>query len=418
MKKNGLRQVVLELSYHPKERVELFRSFDEKQQVSLLKKLSHHVLKDLTNRLPTEELIALLEKMDPDEATDIVRLLSKKHSAKVIEGLNERLKQDITMLLSFKPDTAADLMSLNYIIVEENEKIADLSEKVLTHEKRTGKLPVILVVSDQHKLLGFIPGFKLAIAKMSETAGKHLSKIATINFDTSEKDVLDFFSQHPHSKVVVLGSSNNILGIIYSDDVIKLMQDEEASALYDFAGVNEEESVYDSSKRKVKFRHKWLLINLATSFLAAFTVSLFHTVIEKQVLLAVYMPIVAGMGGNAGTQTLAVMVRGLADNDLGWKDIGRTLKNELRAAFVNGAINGIIVFLILAIFNRNVLVGLVLGIAMVANLMVSATFGTLVPVILKKAGKDPASSATVFITTATDVLGFMVFLGLATILLR
>lgn len=418
MKKNGLRQLILELSYHPKERVELFLAYEEKQQVTLLKKLSRHVLKDLANRLPSETLIVLLEKMDPDQATDVVRLLSKKRSTEIVDGLNERLKQDITMLLSFKPDTAADLMSLNYITVEENQKISDLSDKVLTHEKRTGKLPVVLVISEEQKLLGFIPGFKLAIAKMNESVSLHVSKISTINFDTSEEDVLDFFSQHPHSKVVVLGSSNNILGIIYSDDIIKLMRDEESSALYDFAGVNEEESVYDSSKRKIKFRHKWLLINLGTSFLAAFTVSLFHDVIQKQVLLAIYMPIVAGMGGNAGTQTLAVMVRGLADHDLGWKDIWRTLRNEVRAAFANGMMNGIIVFLILTIFNRNPLVGLVLGIAMVVNLMVSATFGTLVPVILKKAGKDPASSATVFITTATDVLGFMVFLGLATILLR
>lgn len=418
MKKNGLRQLVLELSYHPRERLALFRSFDEIQQVVLLNQLSRHVLKDLVNKLKPEELIPLLEKMDPDEATDVIRLLTKKRSEQIVDGINERLRQDITMLLAFKPDTAADLMSLNYIKVNENEKIASLSDKVLVHEKRTGKLPVILVINDDQKLLGFIPGFKLAIAKATDLASQHLSKIATIDFDTPENDVLDFFSQHPHSKVVVLGSNSNILGIIYSDDVIKLMQDEESASLYNFAGLNEEESIYDTSQRKVKFRHKWLLINLVTAFLAAFTVSLFHEVIEKQVLLAVYMPIVAGMGGNAGTQTLAVMVRGLDNADLGWSEIWRTLRNEVKAAFTNGVINGLIVFAILVIFNRNFMVGMILGIAMVTNLMVSATFGTLVPVLLKKAGKDPASSATVFITTATDVLGFMVFLGLATILLR
>lgn len=417
MKKNGLRQLVLELSYHPRERLALFRSFEETQQIALLKQLSKHVLKDLVNRLPTEELLPLLEKMDPDQATDIIRLLTKKKSEVVVDGINERLRQDITMLLSFKPDTAADLMSLNYISVEDTDKITDISEKVLTHEKRTGKLPVILVTTQDHKLLGFIPGFKLAIAKMTDQAGQHTSKIATIAFDSPQDDVLDFFSQHPHSKVVVLGSNNNILGIIYSDDIIKLMQNEDSTTLYDFAGVNEQESIFDNSKRKIKFRHKWLLINLATAFLAAFTVSLFHEVIEKEVLLAVYMPIVAGMGGNAGTQTLAVMVRGLADSQLGWPEIFRTLKSEVSAAFANGLINGLVIFAILSFFNKNPLVGFILGVAMVTNLMVSAAFGTLVPVLLRRAGKDPASSATVFITTATDVLGFMVFLGLATILL-
>jgi magnesium transporter len=207
------------------------------------------------------------------------------------------------------------------------------------------------------------------------------------------------------------------LGIIFSDDIIRMMQDEESASLYDFAGVNEEESVYDSSQRKVKFRHRWLIVNLGTAFLAAFVVSLFQNVIEKEVLLAIYMPIVAGMGGNAGTQTLAVLVRGLSNNDLGWKEISKTLRNEVKAGFINGLMIGVMVFLIVLLFNRNLLVGLILGIAMVSNLMTSAFFGTLVPVMMKRLGKDPASSATVFITTATDVLGFFVFLGLATILL-
>lgn len=417
MIKNGDRELVLKLSYHPRERLGLFRSFAQSQQLSILKQLSKHVLKDIVNHVPSDELIPLLEKMDPDEATDLIRLLSKKKSQKVVAGINERLRQDITMLLSFKPDTAADLMSLNYITVLENENITGLSDKVLIHEKRTGKLPVILVSGETGKLKGFIPGFKLAIAKPGDTVSDHLSKIATIDFNTSEDDVLDFFSSHPHSKVVVLGSNENILGIIYSDDIIRLMQDDDSASLYNFAGVNKEESIYDTSKRKIKFRYQWLLVNLATAFLAAFTVSLFHEVIEKQVLLAVYMPIVAGMGGNAGTQTLAVMVRGLDKNTLGWSEIWRTLNNEVRAAFTNGLLNGAIVFTILFIFNHNFLVGLILGVAMVSNLMVSATFGTLVPVLLSKAGKDPASSATVFITTATDVLGFTVFLGLATLLL-
>jgi len=224
--------------------------------------------------------------------------------------------------------------------------------------------------------------------------------------------------KNPNTKVVILGQNQNILGIIFSDDIIKLLRRQESASLYTFAGVSQEESVFDNVDRKIKFRYKWLILNLGTCFLAAMTVSFFEKTITRNVLLAIYMPIVAGMGGNAATQTLAVMVRGMAFKQLDWRDIKRTLKNEVLAGFYNGILIGSIVFSISMYLNKNFIISLVLGLAMITNLVVSATFGTLVPVFMKKIKKDPASSATIFITTATDVLGFFVFLGLATILLR
>ena len=159
------------------------------------------------------------------------------------------------------------------------------------------------------------------------------------------------------------------------------------------------------------------MLNLGTAFLAAFTVGLFDETISKHVLLAVYMPIVAGMGGNAATQTLAVMVRGLAQHDVDTKSILQTLKNEVSSGFINGSINAVIVTAVIYLINRDLLVGLVLGSAMIFNLCIAGFFGTLVPVVMKRLGKDPASSATIFITTATDIFGFLAFLGLATLLL-
>jgi magnesium transporter len=230
--------------------------------------------------------------------------------------------------------------------------------------------------------------------------------------------VLEIFERHPNSKAVVLGRNENVLGIIYADDIIKLLRDRESASLYDFAGIHDEESIYDGAHKKFKFRYKWLLLNLGTSFLAAFTVGLFEETISREVLLAVYMPIVAGMGGNAGTQTLAVMVRGMAGNSLGWQSVARTLRSEVLAGVCNGALNGLIVFGIVYFFKQNLVVASILGVAMIANLVIAATFGTIIPVLMKKLGKDPASSATIFITTATDVLGFLTFLGLAALLLR
>ncbi len=173
----------------------------------------------------------------------------------------------------------------------------------------------------------------------------------------------------------------------------------------------------DSVRTKVKHRYKWLIINLATAFLAAFTVSLFDETITKYVLLAVYMPIVAGMGGNAATQTLAILVRGIALKQITIQNAWKTLRREAGAGLINGLINGLIVALVVIIMNRDYKMAFVLSLAMVVNLVVAGVFGTIVPLVMQKLGKDPATSATIFITTATDVLGFLVFLGLASVIL-
>jgi len=319
--------------------------------------------------------------------------------------------------LQFDPETAAGLMNIDYVQVEATDTIASVAKQVKVHEKRTGKLPAILIMKTG-KMLGYLPVHELGFGRPAEKAIKYIKKIKTIRHDADTEKVLELFRRFPHNKVVVMGHTGNVMGIIYSDDVLKVLHEKESASLYDFAGVNEEESVFDSAKIKIKYRYKWLIVNLATAFLAAFTVSLFDSTISKYVLLAVYMPIVAGMGGNAATQTLAVLVRGITLKQIDLKTMLRTLKNELGAGFVNGVINAVIVIAVVFIFNHDLMIGLVLGAAMIINLLVAAFFGTVVPLIMKKLGKAPASSATIFITTATDVLGFFVFLGLATLILR
>jgi magnesium transporter len=417
MKHVSIKTAIRDISFSRKRRVDVFRSLALAEQVVVAQELSRHVLRDLVMRLEIKEVVAILEQLDPDIATDILRVVPEKKRQKIVTELNEQAQKDISLLLSFEPNTAADLMSLDYIFVEESDTIAGAAKKVQVHESRTGKLPTILVLSDQ-KLVGYIPGYKLGIAHPNDELKSHVRPIVTVSYTVGQNEVLNLFERHPHSKVVVLGRNENVLGIIYSDDIIRLLQQRESASLYDFAGINEEESVYDSARRKIKFRYKWLILNLGTAFLAAFTVGLFEETISREVLLAVYMPIVAGMGGNAGTQTLAVMVRGMTMQSLGWKSVFRILRNEVGAGVVNGALNGLIVFCIVYFFKNNLLVASILGFAMIANLVIAATFGTLVPVIMKKLGKDPASSATIFITTATDVFGFLAFLGLAALLLR
>ncbi len=409
--------ILTDILFRKDKRVELFLAQPLKRRIDILHSSTAVVRKDILSHIPESDLVAILEAVDPDEATDILQLLPKSKRENALQLVSQGMKDSLSTLLEFDADTAAGLMTLDYINVELSDSIADAAKKFKLHEKRTGRPPVILTHSEG-KLVGFLPGHELGFAKHFEKIKKYSKRIPTISYAASHNKVIDKFHAHPHSKVAVLNDAGDVIGIIYSDDVLKLIEDQAGATLYDFAGVSDEESVTDSSSRKIKFRYKWLIINLMTAFLAAFTVGQFEETISKYVLLAVYMPIVAGMGGNAATQTLVVIVRGIALKQISLSTAYKTLRNEVGAGFVNGLINGLLVALVVIIKDRDFSIAIILAMAMVINLIVSAVFGTLVPLIMSKLKKDPASSATIFITTATDVLGFLVFLGLATIILR
>ena len=397
-------------------RTNLFLSLDADGRVDMLRTVTKSVRRDILMKAPDGELVTILQSLDPDEATDMLQSITKNKREKVLALLSQELKDSLSTLLAFDPDTAAGLMTLDYIQADVSDNIESVAKKFMNHEKQTGRPPVILVLTD-NRLSGFLPGHALGLAAKSELIGKFVKRMPSISYAARHREVIDLFQRHPHSKVAVLNDSGEVVGIIYSDDILQIIQTDQASSLYNFAGIRQEESVTDSAKSKVRNRYRWLIINLGTAFLASFTVSLFDKTISKYVLLAVYMPIVAGMGGNAATQTLAVQVRGISLRQIELKTAWRTLKNELGASLVNGLINGVIVATVVILVNHDIKIAIVLGMAMIINLLVAGLFGTMVPLIMKRLGKDPATSATIFITTATDILGFLAFLGLATLIL-
>lgn len=413
---NPAKHSVKDILFHKDKRLETFLHLPIHERVIMLHSLTPHIRREILSHIPDQDLIDILEAMAPDDATDVLQSLTKRKRERVLGLLSEEVRNSLSTLLEFDPDTAAGLMTLDYIQVDEAETIAGVAKKFRAHEQRTGRPPVILVFKGD-KLTGYLPGHELGLSEPHQPIDGNVKRIPKISHTASHKEVVHTFRSHPHGKVAVMNDAGDALGIIYSDDVLKLFQSQQGSSLYDFAGVSDEEGVSDSTRRKVKFRYKWLIINLATAFLAAFTVGQFEEVISEYVLLAVYMPIVAGMGGNAATQTLAVLVRGIALRQISLETAWKTLKSEVGAGLVNGIINGFIVALVVLAKDHDWKIALILAFAMVINLIVAAIFGTLVPLIMSKLRKDPAASATIFITTATDVLGFLAFLGLATLIL-
>jgi len=408
-------EILHKLIFFPKERIVIFRKIPVNQQGFILLALSGRIQKKIIGKLKNEEIISLLHYLDPGEAVNLLRNVGERQRKKIIAELSSDIKEKVEFLLKFNPKTAAGLMNLNYIEIDKNTSFKKVSEIVRKYEKRTRKFPEILIVENGF-LKGELEGYSLFSRKKGEKIDKYIRKIPSIKYNKSEREIVNLFKKNPKNQIIVLDEDESILGIIYSADILGLISSQSARDLSSFAGVKEEEDIYDSALTKVKNRYKWLIINLGTAFLAASVVGLFQNTISKWVLLAVYMPIVAGMGGNAGTQTLAVIVRGLALREIELKTAKRVIINEMAAGAINGVVNGIIVAAVAIFFNKTPLLGLVVGIAMFVNLIIAGLFGTIIPLAMKKLGKDPASSATVFITTATDVCGFFVFLGLATLI--
>ncbi|MBU3942976.1 magnesium transporter [Patescibacteria group bacterium] len=396
-------------------RLNNFRKLPVNRQGFLLLEFSRHLQNKILSQLETEEIINLLRYLDLKMVVDLLQCLNEKDSQEITQKLNDDIKKKVEFLLKFDRKTAAGLMNLDYVEVDKNLTIREVLKVVQGYEKKTKKFPEILVV-DNGFLLGELEARSLFISPNNKITN-YIKKVPSVKYNEKEKVVINIFKKNPHNQIVVLDEDKSIIGVIYSDDILKLIKKETGKDLYSFAGLRKEEKIDDSFLVKVKNRYKWLIVNLGTAFLAASVVSLFEPTISKFVLLAIYMPIMAGMGGNAGTQTLVVVVRGLALQEINSKMARKIILNEMATGAINGIINGSIVALVAILFNKNPLLGLILGVSMFTNLIIAGLFGTIIPLTMKKLGKDPASSAAVFITTATDISGFFIFLGLATILL-
>lgn len=405
------------LTYRPDDRLGLFRKLSSTERSAAFLELSSHLQQVMLQGLRADEIVDMLDNMDMLQVEHVLaRIPNAKYRKRIIEKLKEEIREKVDHFLRFHPQATLSLVNFNYLFIPSGLTIGEAANIIDEHYEETGKYPEILL-QERGQLLGEVPFANLVRERNSLPLKKFVQPITTISYQAGVTEIIDLLTATKTKKVVMLDLDGSVLGIIYADSVRPLFEKLPAESLYDFAGVRESEGVQDGMWSKVKHRYRWLIINLGTGFLAAAVVSMFEETLNAYVLLAAYMPIIAGMGGNAATQTLAVMVRGIAVGDVTLKNSARPIMNEVGAGFVNGLINGVLVALIAFFWNQNPLLGLVLGVAMVSNLIIAGFFGAFIPLLMKSLGKDPATSATIFITTATDVFGFFIFLGLASLVL-
>lgn len=390
-----------------------FAQLSRRRQVEVFFSLPQTVQQSLLADMDVGQVRRFVRRLDPDEGADVLGLADEETRTEVLRRLDQDRSDALSYLLEFDPETAAGLMHLDYVTVDVERSLADAARRVERFESRNDTVPTIFVVDDE-EFVGELPGQALAMADdESERLRDHVEEAPVVTYDTPDTEVVEVFRSAPERSVAVLDDDRTILGVIYAGDLLRVVEEAASETLYEFTGVQEEESILDGPLEKVRYRYKWLIINLGTAFLAAAAVGVFEETIAAFTLLAVYMPVVAGMGGNAGTQSMAVTVRGIALGQISLATGSRAVGNEVVAGAANGLITGVLVAVIATVFNQSPLLGLVLGVSMVLNLVIAGFFGTAIPLVLDRIGKDPATSATIFITTATDVLGFFIFLGLA-----
>ena len=353
--------------------------------------------------------------MSSDELTDLVGALDEEETRSVLKKINEEDRKDVYKLLSYEPDTAGGIMATEFVSIRENKTI-EKTLKYLQKEAPDAESAYYLYVINKENVLKGVVSLRDIVCNDFDTKISEITNtnVISVPYYMDQEEVAIKFEKYGFMTMPVVDENNKILGIVTVDDIVEVMQEETTEDIHRLGGVDEEEKVDGSLRDSIKSRLPWLIVNLITAILAASVVGAFEGTISQVVTLATFMPIVAGMGGNAGTQSLTIVVRGIALGELD-KDNGmRIFIKELLVGLTTGIVIGAIIAVLGFMWERNFVFGIVIGLAMILNMMVATMSGFIVPVILKKLKVDPALASAVFVTTVTDVLGFFFFLGLAT----
>jgi magnesium transporter len=400
------------------DQVRLFRLLAPEHAGQVLSELDDPTAHELLRALDETEVSRILEQMPPDHVVEVVEELPKEEAEKILDLMEEEKSEEVQELLDYRDGTAGRLMSPDFVAVPERTSVGEAIEHI--RKSKSGDDAFYLYVVDDHDhLVGLVPLHRLLTADPATPVHAVRNEdVQSVSVDTDQEEVARLVQRYDLIQIPVVDARRRLVGTISVDDVIDVIHEEATEDIQRLGGVPGDETVLDPAQTVFPKRLLWRLINLGTACLAASVIGIFETSIQTLATLAVFMPIVASMGGIGTTQTATVVVRGLALGELTQSALGRVLRKEVWLALTTGAANGLVIAAIAYVWKGQLLLAVILGIALLLNLIVAAVVGTLVPVALKAFRIDPAIASSVIITTFTDVFGFFSFLGLATLLMR
>ncbi len=383
----------------------------------ILSELDESIREDVIAALSPDVLTEAVRSLESDDVVDLLEDLEEDQQKLILQILERRDRVAIERALSFPDGSAGRLMQREVVTAPEHWNVGDAIDFMRASLDLPEQFYHIVLVDPRHRPSGHVTlGKVMSSDRVTPLAELSEPSFRTIPGDQDEEDVAYAFNQYHLISAPVVDDDGRLVGVITIDDAMAALSRENEEDLLLLAGVGDE-SISDRTMQIVRQRFPWLLVNLGTAILASLVISQFESTIEAIVALAVLMPIVASMGGNAGTQSMTVAVRGLATRDLTGANALRVVRREVTAALLNGILFAVIMGVLGYLWFGTVMLGVVLGLAMIINLIVAGLSGVLVPLLLGKVGIDPALASGTFVTTVTDVVGFFAFLGLAGILL-
>jgi magnesium transporter len=378
---------------------EIFVELNESIQSEILLLLSINSIANLLKKLESDDAITILENIDQSKKDSVLNLLPPQDRFLLEEGLG------------YPEDSAARIMQREFTAIPSNWSVGHTIDYLRESKNLPDEFLEIFIVDTDFKPIGTVPSSKVLRTprdnKMNSIM-REMQVLIPVNMD--QEEVGHTFENYNLTSAGVVDKNNKLVGMITSDDILTIVKEEAEEDVLRLAGVGDEE-ITDGIFKKTKRRFNWLLLNLFTAFLATWVISIFGATIEQMVALAFLMPIVASMGGNAGMQTLAVTIRAIATQKLSTTNISKTVSKEFAIGILNGIIFAIISSVIVFLWFKDLNLSIIIAVSMILNMIVAGLFGILVPVTLKKFKVDPAISSSVFVTTITDVIGFLSFLG-------
>ena len=380
----------------------------------ILASLSRRVLAEVARSIDPEVLARRTGEAETDDAAYILDSINADLRDRILADMPPSEAELARQALEFQPDSAGRLMQRDYVAIPSYWTIG----QVIDHLRESPDVPdefyALFVVGARHTPVGTIPLHRAVRASREVRVADIMTRDPKVVSMTADReDVAFLFGQYELTSAPVVDAQNRLIGMVTVDDVVDVIQEEASEDMMRLAGVGAENDLYTAVMQTARNRFTWLLVNLCTAFLASAAIAVFASTIEQVVALAILMPIVASMGGNAGTQTLTVAVRAIATRELTAVNAPRVVGKEVLVGVCNGLAFAVITGLAAGLWFSSVPIGLVIGAAMVFNMVVAGLCGALVPILLERAGVDPAHGAVVILTTVTDVVGFFVFLGLA-----
>jgi len=376
--------------------------------------LNESIQGEVLQLLSIDSIIKIIKRLESDNAIKILENLEKDTKEKVLDKLPPKDKFLLEEGLSYPEDSAARIMQREFTAIPSNWTVGQTIDYVREDKDLPEEFLEIFIVDNDFKPIGTVPSSRVLRTSRDLKMNSIMVEMPVLISANMDKEEVGLtFENYNLISAGVVNKDNKLVGMITADDVVTVVQEEAEEDVLRLAGVGDEE-ITDSVMLKTKRRFNWLLLNLFTALLATWVISNFGASIEKMVALAFLMPIVASMGGNAGMQTLAVTIRAIATKELSKSNFNRVVGKEFLIGILNGIIFAIITGLIVLLWFKEINLSLLIGVSMILNMIVAGLFGILVPVSLKKLNIDPALASSVFVTTITDVIGFLSFLGLGT----